>query len=369
MVFNGYSGIAAFAAVLRVALGVLLLVAAVRSLSSVRSGLSGISGRRAPRRASGAGSTGELGTDGAEAGYYLRFILGATLLGTAVAAWPLFFLVLQSYVGLWPDVMCIDGVTRIGTGSANASVHLPGLIAFLEISKPALIFVAGVWMVFHILMRTRVSSRIRAGSMATLIVFGLLGTADGVVEGAYLFIPKQEQALATGCCTVGSQPTSFVASAEDSIGPSTGAGEIRAQSVGGDPRIWSFFGIAALVIVALSFGIHRMHARGAPGVWLAVSALGAAVLVPVGIVYLRDVAAPLFLRLPYHPCAYCLVGSAPESLVGVALFAAAIFSVGWASIARGLDRTSLAIAAPLLRFARFGFLATLLMVGVRMVSA
>ena len=185
MVLNGYSGIAAFAALLRVALGVLLLIVAVRSM------------RRAPRTCS-ASANGD--GDGAESGYYLRFILGATLLGIAVAAWPLFYLVLQSYVGLWPDVMCIDGVTRIGTGSANASAHLPGLIAFLEFSKPALVFVAGAWMVFHLAMRARVSRRVRVGSMATLVVFGMLGTADGIAEGAYLVIPKQEQTLATGRC-------------------------------------------------------------------------------------------------------------------------------------------------------------------------
>ena len=125
----------------------------------------------------------------------------------------------------------------------------------------------------------------------------------------------------------------------------------------------------ALVVLALSIGIHRMYAVGSPGAWLGLSVLGSAALIPVGVVYLRDVGAPLFLRLPYHPCAYCLVGSAPESLVGIGLFAAAIFSVGWAAIARGLDRSTLSVAAPLLRFARFGFLATVLMVGVRMVSA
>ncbi|MHC4952348.1 MAG: hypothetical protein ACYTGZ_00535 [Planctomycetota bacterium] len=333
MVLNGYSGIAAFAALLRIGLGLFLLAAAVQSLR---------------RR------------EESESRYYLRFIVGATLLGVALAAWPLFYLVLQSYVGLWPGVMCIDGVTRIGTNSANAAAHLPGLIAFLEWSKPALLFVAGTWLVIHIALRGGTRPILVRGSIVALLLLGLLGVVDGAAEGAYLVIPKHEQALATGCCSVGSQDLAFapVRASGASVVPPGMAGQT-----------WMLLGVGTLVIVLVSATIRAMRESRASAPWLALSLLGAASLLPVGAVYLREVGAPLFLRLPYHSCAYCLVGSAPESLVAIALFVLAVFAVGWAAVARGLDRSEALIAAPLLRFARFGLLAALLMVGVRMVSA
>jgi len=329
MILNGYSGIAAFAALLRVGLGLALVAAAVRARR----------GDTEPR-------------------YYFRFVLGAVLLAVSVAAWPLFYLVLQSYVGLWPGVMCIDGVTRIGEGSANAAAHLPALIAFLEVTKPALVFAAGAWLVFHLVVRARAGGRARLGAAAALLAMGALGVVDGAAEGAYLVIPKQEQALATGCCTVGSQTTAFT--------PLSAVGGSR-EAAAMSPLAWLFFGIAALVVALLSAGLHRVRTAGTPGRWLGFALAGAAALLPVGVLFLREVGAPLFLRLPDHPCPYCLVGSAPESLVGVALFTAGIFCVGWAGVARALGGRDL--APPLLRFARFGLLAALLMVGVRMATA
>src|SRR5258707_1155521 len=71
---------------------------------------------------------------------YLLFLLALVLLGLNLASWPLLYLLLQSYVPEWPGVMCIYGVTQIGTGSIGASRFLPGLIEVLQVSKPALVF-------------------------------------------------------------------------------------------------------------------------------------------------------------------------------------------------------------------------------------
>src|SRR5689334_1488425 len=59
---------------------------------------------------------------------YLLFLMGGFLLCLNVAAWPIFYLLLQSYVPEWPGVMCIYGVTRIGSGSLGASRFLPPLV-------------------------------------------------------------------------------------------------------------------------------------------------------------------------------------------------------------------------------------------------
>ena len=75
---------------------------------------------------------------------YLLFLLGGLLLCLNIVAWPLFYLLLQSYVPQWTGVMCIYGVTQIGKGSMNSSRYLPSLITAVQIFKPILIFLSGV---------------------------------------------------------------------------------------------------------------------------------------------------------------------------------------------------------------------------------
>src|SRR3712207_9054229 len=66
---------------------------------------------------------------------YLVFLLASLLLWLNVASWPIFYLLLQSYVAEWPGVMCIYGVTRIGTGSVGPSRFLPALVTTLQVTK------------------------------------------------------------------------------------------------------------------------------------------------------------------------------------------------------------------------------------------
>src|SRR5262245_5357977 len=70
---------------------------------------------------------------------YLLFALALLLLVLNLASWPLFYLLLDSYVPQWPGVMCIYGVTRIGAGSDGLSHCLPGLLAALQLLKPLLV--------------------------------------------------------------------------------------------------------------------------------------------------------------------------------------------------------------------------------------
>jgi hypothetical protein len=93
--------------------------------------------------------------------------------------------------------------------------------------------------------------------------------------------------------------------------------------------------------------------------------VGAAASIPIGLHFLGAVAAPAFLRLPYHHCAYCLVDKATESLLGVGLYAVGIFAAGWAAVA-GWIGGSAVHTAPLLGLARFGLLAGLAMAAGRL---
>src|SRR5262249_32048472 len=81
--------------------------------------------------------------------YYLLFLLAILLLVLNVVSWPLFYLLLQSCVGEGTGVMCIYGVTQIGTGTISVSRFLPTLVNAMEATKPALVFLSGAWFVLY----------------------------------------------------------------------------------------------------------------------------------------------------------------------------------------------------------------------------
>jgi len=329
VIVNAFSVVAAFAAVLRIALGALVVVIAVRAL-------------RRPAD---------------EARFHLLVVLAATLLGLGVASWPLYYLVLQSYVLEWPGVMCIQGVTQIGNASVGLPAQLPRLVAALELLKPAVVFVAGVWLVLHLVHRARRTGALAGRVLVALLAFGLLASLDGSAEAAYLWIPKKENVLATGCCSPG--PTAAVFA-------STGPAAFAAPEAEDAPSLVPFFALAAVVVLLSTAALRRLRSGAGTGAWLPLSLLAAAASLPVGAAFLVTTAAPAFLRLPYHECGYCLIASAPESLAGIALFCAGAFAVGWACVARWLGGAGRALCVPLLSVARFGYAGALVMSAVRL---
>src|SRR5215470_11080001 len=71
-----------------------------------------------------------------DARLHLLFQMATVLFALNIVSWPILYLVLQSYVPEWPEVMCIYGVTRIGTGSMGTARYLPLLLQFLQATKP-----------------------------------------------------------------------------------------------------------------------------------------------------------------------------------------------------------------------------------------
>jgi len=338
LIVNGFSVVAAFAAVLRMALGVAVLVAGARAIRSSRHA-----------RDPGAG----------EERFYLLVTLCATLAGLSLVSWPLLYLVLQSYVPgsggpQWPGVMCIQGVTRIGTGSEGAAALLPRLIGTLAVTKPLLVLVSGAWLVLHLANRLDPTGALTGRVLATLVLAATLAVADGAMETAYLLIPKQEKFLASGCCAV------HPAEAAQPSPPAPPPIAPRTLTI-------AFLGVGSGIVLALSAAIR--HRKGP---WLWISLLGAIVSLPLGLAFLGDVAAPAFLHLPYHHCVYCLMRRMPETIVGIALYVVGAFGVVWAFAARALGGrggTGERVPLALLRMARFGYLGSLLMAGVMLVSA
>jgi len=267
-------------------------------------------------------------------------------------SWLLLYLLLQSYVPEWPGVMCMQGVKRIGTGSLGAAGWLPALVATLEWTRPALVFLAGAAFVLHLRNRHDAHAAFTGRVLAALLLCGLLAAFDGAVELSYLFIPKQERFLAAGCCTVSS-----------SVAGAAGAPPLAlAAPEEAGPGLWlAFFATGLVAVAAVSAALLALR-PGRLGLALAAAALS----IPLGVAFLGAVAAPAFLRVPHHACVSCAIARAPESLVAIALYALAACAVGWACVARWLGRAPAHACTPLLRFARFGYLASLAMVAVRL---
>ena len=110
----------------------------------------------------------------ADADVHLPILLAATLAAVSLAGWPLFYFVLQGYVGRWPGVMCIQGVTRVGTGSEGAAGMLPTLVVIVEALRPAAVFATGGWLALHAANRRTRSAPFTGRVLAALAAAGAL---------------------------------------------------------------------------------------------------------------------------------------------------------------------------------------------------
>jgi hypothetical protein len=348
MILNAYAVLDGFVALMRLGLGLLVL------------GLGAVAWRTWGRRAAV-----EEDRKALEDRCYLLFLLGGFLLGLNVVAWPVFYLLLQSYVPEWPGVMCIYGVTRIGAGSLGPSRFLPPLVTALQVAKPALVFLSGAWFVLYLVNRRTRTAPLTGRVLVLLLAAGLLAVADGAAEVAYLAIPKKEEFLSAGCCAGAFDTQSHAARFLP-------AALVRENETG-----WLYAAYYALNagLVLVADGCARLCRRRLPRGWLVTLLLAAGLAVAVNAVFLIEVAAPRLLGLPYHHCPYDLVPKAPESVVAVALFLGGSFAVGWACVAAWLGDGAEArpllpgAVSRLLQFAVFGYLLSLVMLSVELAVA
>ncbi|HMC65047.1 MAG TPA: hypothetical protein VKI65_08905 [Gemmataceae bacterium] len=292
--------------------------------------------------------------------YYLLFLLAILLLGLNVVSWPLFYLLLQSYVSEWP-VMCIYGVTQVGTGSISSSRFLPGLVKTLEATKPALVFLSGAWFVLYFINRQTQTGPLMRRVLIVLIVLGGLALADSAVEMTYLVIPKKEEFLSVGCCTV---PFDAETRASRFV-PEALLGERYHTGL-----YIAFYSLTGGLTLALG-----LFSRRVGGVGLGALAAVALMSLVVGGVFLIETAAPRLLRLASHHCPYCLLPKAPESTVAIGLFLLGTFAVGWAGTARwfaSCAETNTLVANTVrgaLRLAFFAYFGSIVMISLELALA
>lgn len=298
MILNTFAILAAFVAVIQLGLG----------LAAVRHGL-------IARRNGTAHNTSETEDRG-----YLIFLLTFVLIALSVAAWPLLYFMLQSYVAEWPGVMCIRGVTRIGEGSLGSARHLPNLLIFLQWSKPALVFVGGAWYSLYILNRATRTSPLAPQLMWLMIPLGTLAVLDAGATLTYIGIPKIEEFASSGCCVAADENSATREPTRPLVGDA-----LR-------PNLpFAFFGFhLGLALTLVLFSNPRVptpNRLGATGLFLAgLVGLG------IGYLFLIEFAAPALLRLPFHHCAYDLISDVPEAVVAIAIYGAALFLLGWAAV-------------------------------------
>jgi hypothetical protein len=295
---------------------------------------------------------------------YFLFLLANLLLILTMVSWPLFYLLLQSYVSQWPDVMCIYGVTQIGTGSSGLSRFLPGLLTALQALKPVLIFVSGAWFVLYLLNRRTRTAPLMSRVLFGAVLFGLLAACDASVEGAYLLIPKKDEFLSSGCCTL---PPAAPSSAANSF-----SGILSDEKHGGFYAAIYYLtngGMCLALVSYLCLPSRRRTLRLLP------LALGALLSVPVSIVFVIAVAAPVLLHLAHHHCPYDLLPAVPESTAAFGLFVVGCFSVGWACIAGWFGKCTQTTPflsqeiGKLLRWALWGYAGSVLMLSLELVLA
>ena len=333
MIVNSYAVLLALVAVIRLGLG----------LTAVWVGVVG------------AGRAGATDRTAAEDRVYLTFLLTLVLIGLNVAAWPLLYLLLQSYVAEWPQVMCVYGVTRVGTDSLGPSRFLPGLVTFLQVAKPVGAFLGGAWFVLYLVNRRTATGPLVPRLVWWLIPVGALAVADAAAELAYLGIPKKESFPSVGCCTVGPGPGRLLPTS--------------LTDAGGEDWLTGAYYVGSLILVA---GLAAVARRPGPGRLAALVAAGVGVAAAIGL-FVVEVAAPRLLGLPDHHCPYDLIPRVPEAVVPVGLHLAGFFALGWAGIAywagRGPGPPDRAVFTGLLRLGFWAHLAAVAMLSLELALA
>jgi hypothetical protein len=294
---------------------------------------------------------------------YLVYLLSGLLLILNVLSWPILFLLLQSYVSQWPSVMCIYGVTRIGSGSVGSSRFLPPLLMVLQIAKPLLIFLSGTWFALYIVNRRTATAPLTGRVLCILMAASSLAVIDAAAELTYLIIPKKEQFLSSGCCMglTDQGPARF-------IPPSL-------QSDQSGALFYPAYLTINLALILALLVCARLCRRGLPVGWLPPLFLASLLSLAIFAVFLIDEAAPRLLHLPNHHCFYDLLPQAPRSFASVVLFVVGTLCVGWGCavgwLASRLESRLLAseLIGILFRVGALGYVLSLIILSVELATA
>lgn len=330
MILNPYSVVALFLCALRLLCAVAVLLVGTKLLRPET--LHGDQQKRAEDRG------------------YLAMALAALLLSLSLAAWPLLYLLLHSYIPQWPGVMCIYGVTQVGRGRHDFGRFLPTIIEVIEWLRPAIVFAVGAWLLVYRQAR-RGGQGVVSGKVAgALLLVAVLSGIDAGLELSYLLTPKQVAQASGGCCSL-------------SQTANRGVSGYFTDHVDSAPSwLWGseIAIIGILIIGSAALLLSRSGALSTAGMILLCAATIAGLVLST--IFLVDVAAPWLLRLPYHHCVYCLFTEIPESLLAWLALLGGGFCSLWAgvvSLTRGGGQGGSAARPALTRLLGCGFVGCL----------
>ena len=303
MILNGYTALAAFLGLLRLILSMCLAGAAIPVWRNRTS----------------------LAVSSDEPRLALLVSLAVVIVVLNLVSWPLLYVLLQSYVQQWPAVMCAYGVTQIGRGTTGLGRFLPLLLDILQTLRPALLFVSGTTAAFYFADRRTTSSPLIRRVLALLIATSVLTAFDAVIEITYVAIPRAGIRIPGGCCTAPLEALDR----HNQFTPIGLVSEGQRSAV-----LWGHYAlnlglIAALFALTVKKSVSS-DSRATTSFIDGATLLAGVLTLPVGGLFLRDVAAPRILGLPFHQCPYDLISAAPESLAAVAASIIGSLSIGWA---------------------------------------
>jgi len=243
------------------------------------------------------------GVTSSEDRMYLAFWMGAVLLGIRFLAWPLFYLVLHSFISEIEGAMCIFGTRNM----------LPVLTRSLELLKPLLFFFGLVWLVLFHLERfaTGTGKGRKAGGIicALLLMCSLAALVDST--GSAILWLRSSSELSVSCCTtVTDIPSRFTVWMPVSLfGPAYE-----------QPLWYLFFILNLLSLVLLISAWRRAEHRRLPMFSFSLVGLVSLVNCIVTVIAYIEVVAPRLMRLPFHHCIYCMVQKVADAPIFVAFF-------------------------------------------------
>ena len=237
---------------------------------------------------------------------YLLFCLGESMLVIRLFSYPFFYLVMASFVGKVDGAMCIYGATKL----------FPGLTLFLEVIKPLLFFLGGVWIMLFGLERMNQGGLGQADRPAATMLILLLGCAGlTLVEagGSIVLWLRASAELAVSCCTtITDIPSRFTVWIPEAI---LGPDFVK-------PLWYGYFGFNGLMLLLGGVGWFRVS-RGKAGV-LMFTLLSCLAICCGGITLLAmiELVAPGLMGLSFHHCIYCFVQDVLDGalILGLVMF-------------------------------------------------
>jgi hypothetical protein len=253
---------------------------------------------------------------------YLAFLLVAAALLCRGLNWPLFYLMLKSFIPDVPGAMCIFGTTQV----------MPALIRSLEVLKPILFFLIGAWFILYRIDRSTKAYSLTNRKFLFFWVLCFLAGLDAIGDLA-LAATYTPPGIPVTCCTVIGDIQFPVARIKTPAILGARGGELGTVLYHGI-HIFSVGIVAALLMTRRWKASGKGH-KGA--LWL--SLLLAIAVMVITCIAMIDRIGPTLMKLPHHHCPYCLLQYVPVSIAFLGLELLGGFSLGWAFIAGTLGRT------------------------------